>query len=42
MADGDTTEHALQNAELVITEWLETAKKLGRDIPVPKGKLMYA
>lgn len=42
MADGDTSEHALQNAELVITEWLETAKKLGRDIPVPKGKLMYA
>ena len=42
MADGDTAEHALQNAEIVITEWLKTAKKLGRDIPVPKGKLMYA
>lgn len=42
MADSDTAEHALQTAEIVITEWLETAKKLGRDIPVPKGKLMYA
>ena len=37
-ADGDTAEHALQNAEIVITEWLETAKKLGRDISVPKGR----
>ena len=26
MADGDTAEHALQNAEIVIAEWLKTAK----------------
>jgi predicted RNase H-like HicB family nuclease len=42
MADGDTYQSALQNAETVIEEWIETAKMLGRDIPEPKGKLKYA
>ena len=23
-------------------EWIETAEELGRPIPIPKGKLMYA
>jgi len=42
MADGDTYQSALQNAETVIAEWIETAKILGREIPKPKGKLKYA
>ena len=42
MADGDTMHSALLNAERVIQEWIETAKELGRDIPVPKGRLKYA
>jgi len=42
MADGDTYQSALQNAENVIAEWIETAKILGREIPEPKGKLKYA
>ena len=42
MADGDTYQSALQNAETVISEWIETAKILGREIPEPKGKLKYA
>jgi predicted RNase H-like HicB family nuclease len=42
MADGDTYKSALQNAETVIAEWIETAKMLGREIPKPKGKLKYA
>ncbi len=42
MADGRTYEEALHNAETVITEWIETVKNLGREIPVPKGKLTYA
>lgn len=42
MSDGDTAAEALQNAEMVISEWLETAKELGRTIPEPKGRLMYA
>ena len=33
---------ALKNIEVVIGEWIETAKELGRAIPEPKGKLMYA
>lgn len=41
-ADGDTYEEAIANAKVVISEWIETAKILGREIPKPKGKLMYA
>jgi predicted RNase H-like HicB family nuclease len=42
MADGQTYQEALSNAEIVIQEWIETAKELNRPIPEPKGKLMYA
>lgn len=42
MADGETAEQALKNAEVVISEWLETAEAIGREIPQPKGRLMYA
>jgi len=42
VADGETYQKALANAEVIIKEWIETAKELGRPIPIPKGKLMYA
>jgi predicted RNase H-like HicB family nuclease len=42
MADGKTYAEALQNAETIIAEWIETARSLGREIPVPRGKLVYA
>ncbi|MEI7990614.1 MAG: type II toxin-antitoxin system HicB family antitoxin, partial [Chloroflexota bacterium] len=42
MADGKTYQEALNNLERIIQEWLETAKELGRAIPEPKGRLMYA
>jgi len=42
MADGQTYQEALSNAEGVIDEWIETAKELGRPIPEPKGRLIYA
>ena len=41
-ADGRTYKEALENVEIVINEWIETAKELGRAIPKPKGRLMYA
>lgn len=42
MADGATYQEALANAELIIQEWIETARELGRPIPEPKGRLVYA
>ena len=42
MADGETYEQAVQNAQIIISEWIETAKHLRREIPEPKGRLAYA
>ena len=42
MADGETYEAALANAQQIIAEWVETARQLGRPIPKPRGRLMYA
>lgn len=42
MADGATYAEAVANAEVVIGEWIETAGELGREIPEPKGRLMFA
>ena len=42
MSDGKTYEEALKNVQVIISEWIETANKIGRKIPKPKGKLMYA
>lgn len=41
-ADGSTHVEALANVDVVIREWIETARELGRAIPEPKGRLMYA
>jgi len=42
MADGNTYQEALSNAEIIIQEWLDTARELGRNIPEPKGRLVFA
>lgn len=42
MADGKTYQESLRNVEKIIDEWVETANELGRPIPEPRGKLMYA
>ena len=42
MADGQSYAEAVKNAEEIIEEWIETACKLGRPIPEPRGKLAYA
>jgi len=39
-ADGKTYKEALANVEIIIQEWLETAKELGR--PTPRGRLAFA
>jgi len=41
-ADGATYKEALTNVEVIIQEWIETAKELGRPIPQPKGRLVFA
>jgi predicted RNase H-like HicB family nuclease len=41
-ADGATYREALANAEVVIQEWIDTARELGRPIPAPRGRLRYA
>ncbi len=41
-ADGATRQEALANAETVIHEWIETAQGLGRPIPEPRGRLLFA
>lgn len=37
MADGGTYEEALANVQVVIEEWIETAKSMGRSVPAPTG-----
>lgn len=41
-ADGSTHAEALANVEIVIHQWIETANELGRPIPKPKGRLLFA
>lgn len=41
-ADGPTKQAALKNVEVVIKEWIATAKSLDRPIPEPKGRLVFA
>ena len=42
MADGSSRQEALKNIEQIIGEWLDTAKEIGRPIPKPKGRLIFA
>jgi predicted RNase H-like HicB family nuclease len=42
-ADGPTYKKAVANAEVVIREWIETAKEVGRPVPEPKKRrLVFA
>lgn len=42
MADGPTYADAVAAAEIVIAEWIATARELGRAIPEPRGRLLFA
>lgn len=41
-ADGTTYDEAVANVQVVIQEWIETATELGRPIPEPRGRLLFA
>jgi predicted RNase H-like HicB family nuclease len=41
-ADGKTYQEALTNVEIIIQEWIETAQSLGRVVPEPRGRLIFA
>jgi predicted RNase H-like HicB family nuclease len=41
-ADGETYQDAVQNSEVVIQEWIETAQESGRSIPESRGRLLFA
>ncbi len=42
MDDGASYQEVLANAEIIIGEWIETAKEMSRIIPEPKGRLVFA
>jgi predicted RNase H-like HicB family nuclease len=42
MADGESYKDALANVEGIVQEWIETAQEIGRPIPEPKGRLVFA
>lgn len=42
MADGQSYQEAVTNVEVIVEEWIQTAKEMGRPIPEPRGRLMYA
>ncbi len=42
MADGGTYEQAVSNAQSIIEQWIQTARELGRPVPEPRGRLIYA
>lgn len=41
-AEGRTPQEALINVETIAQEWIETARSLGRPVPAPKGRLLFA
>ena len=42
MADGKSPEEALANVKVIAQEWIETARDLGRPVPEPRGRLLFA
>ncbi len=42
MADGRTHGEALRHLETIMAEWIESARDLGRPVPKPRGRLMFA
>jgi predicted RNase H-like HicB family nuclease len=42
LADGVTQAEALSNVAIIINEWLDMARELGRPIPAPRRRLQLA
>lgn len=42
MADGESPEEALRSIQQIASEWIETARELGRPVPEPRGRLIFA
>ena len=42
MADGATYEEAIANVQEIVAQWIETAREEGREIPKPRGRLLFA
>ncbi len=42
IADGATYFEALSNVQIIMEEWIQTAREIGRPIPHPQGKLVAA
>ena len=42
MADGKTYKEALANAEVIIQEWIDTAREIGRSITKPDKEPVLA
>jgi len=38
MSDGETPEEALRSVQEAISEWIEEARRLGREVPKPSRK----
>ncbi len=41
-ADGSSPAEALANADVIARQWIETARELGRPVPEPRGRLVFA
>lgn len=41
-ADGATYLEALKHVQVIIREWIDTATELGRPVPKPRGRLLFA
>lgn len=42
MADGASYQEAVAAIEVAIDGWIETARQIGRTVPKPRGRLMFA
>ena len=40
-SNGQIYQEAISNVELIVGDWIETVKLIGRKISKPNGKLMY-